>query len=411
LGKTLDGCHSTVRKIDLNNFQVATSGTARDINRRILLNLIRKHQPVSRADLARHSGLQRSTVSAIAKQLIADRWVTEGAAGHLPRGRRPTFLHLNAERAGVVGITVRPVTTTIVLARLDTSFLAQSNLPTEGSAEEYMSRLTRRVVELVRSHPGIAFEGIGISVPGRVDEQTQRLVFAPNLKWHNLDFKSPLERATGLPVALENAANACALAEIWCGRHSESVRNLIAVTVAEGIGVGMILNGQLVRGSTGMAGEFGHVSLNEDGPLCNCGNRGCWEVYASDLAAVRYYSQSATPRRPGRPRPPDPTFREVLSRAQQGETRARAALDRMAHYLGLGLAMLISGFSPDTIVLTGDVTEAWDRVEPILIDVVRSHCPALSMPRIQPTDPATQPRLRGSIALFLQQYFGVPQIV
>ncbi|MFO1476445.1 MAG: ROK family transcriptional regulator [Verrucomicrobiota bacterium] len=399
-----------MRKIDLNNFRVATSETARDINRRIVLNLIRKHQPVSRADLARHSGLQRSTVSAITEQLIAERWVMEGAAGHLPRGRRPTFLHLNAERAGIVGVTIRPMGTTIVLARLDTSFLAQSSMATDGNAEEFVNRLTRRVSELVKSHPEISFEGIGISVPGRIDERTHRLVFAPNLKWRNLDLKGPLEQATGLPVAVENAANACALAELWCGRHSESIRNLIAVTVAEGIGVGMILNGQLVRGTTGMAGEFGHVSLNEDGPICNCGNRGCWEAYASDQAAIRYYCESGPPADGnGGERTAAPLFADLLRLARQGDARAGAALDRMAHYLGLGLAMLISGFSPDAIVITGDVTEAWDRVEPILIEVVRNRCPVLSMPRIQPTDPATQPRLRGSIALFLQQHFGVPQ--
>src|SRR3954466_10169604 len=113
------GDRKQMRKIDLTNFQVATSETARDINRRIVLNLIRTHQPISRADLARHSGLQRSTVSVIAEQLIRERWITEGANGHTARGRRPTFLHLNKERVGIIGINVRPVTTTLALADLD----------------------------------------------------------------------------------------------------------------------------------------------------------------------------------------------------------------------------------------------------------------------------------------------------
>src|SRR5689334_16362999 len=100
------------RKIDLNNFQAATTKTARDINRRIVLNLIRKHQPISRADLARHSRLQRSTVSAITEQLIAERWVTMGALGNLPRGRKPTFLHLNGDRAAILAVDIRPTETT-----------------------------------------------------------------------------------------------------------------------------------------------------------------------------------------------------------------------------------------------------------------------------------------------------------
>ena len=101
-----------MRKIDLTNFQVATSETARQINRRIALNFLRHHQPMSRADLARHSGLQRSTVSAIIDQLIEEGWVTEGAIGRAPRGRRPRFLHLNVERTGILGVELRPETTT-----------------------------------------------------------------------------------------------------------------------------------------------------------------------------------------------------------------------------------------------------------------------------------------------------------
>src|SRR5947208_256417 len=130
-----------MRKIDLTNFQVATSETARDINRRIVLNLIRTHQPVSRADLARHSGLQRSTVSVIAEQLIDERWVTEGANGHTLRGRRPRFLHLNKERVGIIGINVRPAKTTIGFADLDAHFLAQESFATAQDPKTFVSEL------------------------------------------------------------------------------------------------------------------------------------------------------------------------------------------------------------------------------------------------------------------------------
>src|SRR5580693_2707057 len=118
-----------MRKIDLNNFKVATNETARDINSRIILNLVRRHQPVSRADLMRHSGLQRSTVSVITEQLIAGHWLREGATGRLPRGRRPTFLHLNDNRAGIFGINIQPLSTDIALANLSGHFLAQETIP------------------------------------------------------------------------------------------------------------------------------------------------------------------------------------------------------------------------------------------------------------------------------------------
>src|SRR5215831_5259456 len=323
-----------MRKIDLTSFQVATSETARDINRRIVLNLIRTNQPISRADLARQSGLQRSTVSSIAEQLIRDRWITEGANGHTLRGRRPTFLHLNKKRVGIIGINIRPASTTLAFADLDAHFLSQESLATTSDPKKFVAELIPRVRNLIRARPEIICEGIGVSLPGRVDLPTKRLVFAPNLGWKDFDLKTPLEKATGLPVELENAANSCALAEIWFGRHAEGLRNLVAVTVSEGIGCGLILNHQLVQGSTGLAGEFGHATIVPNGIECRCGNRGCWELYASNSAAVRYYAESTSSARNGRSSTrstaQNVSFEDLLRLTEQGDVKALAALKRMA---------------------------------------------------------------------------------
>src|SRR5262245_20034430 len=148
-----------MRKVDLTNFRVATSETARKINRQIMLNLLRRHQPMSRADLARRSGLQRSTVSAIVDQLIDEGWITEGAIGKLPRGRRPRFLHLNAERAGIIGVDLRPETTTIGLAGLDARFVSQTAWPTPRDPDRFVEQLSRSIAELRVAHPRIACEG------------------------------------------------------------------------------------------------------------------------------------------------------------------------------------------------------------------------------------------------------------
>ena len=400
-----------MRKIDPTNFQVATSGTARDINRRIMLNLIRSHEPISRADLARQSGLQRSTVSVITEQLIRERWVTEGASGHLPRGRKPRFLHLNKERIGIVGVNIRPTMTTLALADVNAHFMAQESFATAPDPEHFMDELTSRLLNLMTSHPGVFYEGIGVSLPGRTDLASKRLVFAPNLGWSDLDLSTPLEAATGLPVELENAANACALAELWFGRNSEGVRDLMAVTVSEGIGAGLVMNGQLVRGPSGAAGEFGHITLVEDGLKCRCGNRGCWEVYASNLAAVRYYTE-ATSRGRGavRSRESTLTFDDVLRLADQGDTKANEALDTMAHYLGVGFAMLVTGLAPEVIVVVGEVTRNWKKVGPAIDKVVKSRTFTHATTRVVPADTSAQPRLRGTIALVLQKHFGAPTV-
>jgi predicted NBD/HSP70 family sugar kinase len=359
-----------MRKIDLSDFQIATSETARDINRRIVLNLIRTKQPISRADLARHTGLQRSTVSLIIEQLIDEQWITEGALGHLPRGRKPRFLHLNNERAGIIGINIRPQVTTLALTDLSANFLTQDSLPTPSNPQLFLEQLGEKVQNLRKSHPKIFCEGIGVGVPGRVNQRTHKMVFAPNLGWRNVDFKGYLEKVTGLPVEVENAANSCALYELWFGRHSEGIHDLIALTVSEGIGTGIIANGQLVSGLDGMAGEFGHVSINEHGPLCRCGNRGCWETYASNTATINYYTSSSVRSNGAGAERTTPSFEDIMRLCEQGDKKAGEAIERMAYYLGVGTAGLITSFAPGLIICVGEVSRVWDRVGPVVNSVV-----------------------------------------
>ncbi len=396
-----------MRKIDLTDFQVATIETVRQVNRRIALNFIRQHDPMSRADLARRSGLQRSTVSAIVDQLIDEGWVTEGAVTPVARGRRPRVLHLNVERAGIVAVELRPETTTVGLARVDARFLAQTTWVTPREAGGFVRKLADTVATMRRTHPRIVCEGVGVSLPGRVDADG-RIVFAPNLGWPEVNLRECIESAIGLPVLLENAANACALSELWFGGQPDHVRHLVAVTVSEGIGVGLLLNGQLVHGAGEMAGEFGHVNIDPNGPLCRCGKRGCWERYASNSAAVQHYLSLAGPDRPEGG--PPPHFNDLLRLAGSGDPHAEGALRRMAEYLGVGLAGLVTGLSPEVIIVVGEVTAAWDRVGPIVDEVVARRTLAHAASRIVPTDARTQPRLRGAVALVVQQHFGAPSV-
>jgi len=379
--------------------QVATSGTARDINRGIVLNLIRRRQPISRADLARISGLQRSTVSLITEQLISEKWVIYGSTGRLPRGRRPTFLQLNDRRAILV-VDLRPTTTTIAVSDVNGRFLSQEGVPTPPDPHKGAAKFSEKIRRMIASHPDLVFEGIGISIPGRFDGSRQRVIFAPNLKWPEFDLRGPLEKATGLRVELENAANACVLAEVWFG-HVEKPRDMVVVTVSEGVGVGIFINGLLARGLNGMAGEFGHVSLDPSGPRCSCGRQGCWEVYASNWAALRYYHESSASN--------GPNFRDLLLLAEGGDTLATKALDRMAHGIGRGMRMVIAGLSPEEVVLVGEFTRLWDRMGPVIEAEVAASVLVGKAPRVRPA--AAEPsvaRLRGAVALVLQKHFGPP---
>ena len=377
--------------------QVASNESVRDINRGIVLNLIRTRQPISRADLARMSGMQRSTISLIVEELVQENWVIEGPTGRLPRGRRPTFLRLNDDRL-IIGVDVRPIHTTIALADVNGRLSSQKVIATPSDPKIALKLVIREIQAMMAASDNKKIEGIGISLPGRVDQDTGHLVFAPNLQWRDVDIAKPIAEATGLEVEVENAANACVLAAAWFDRL-ESHTNIVVVTISEGIGTGVWVNGQLVRGLRGMAGEFGHVPLDPAGPQCACGSRGCWEVFASNRAGLRYYHESSAPT-------DGLTFLDLLSLADQGDTKAVQALDKMALYLGRGMRMIVAGLAPEQIMVIGDLTRSWQRFGPVIEAEVKAQAlTGGAVPLVVPVHEFGMARLRGTFALVLQKHF------
>ena len=329
-------------------------------------------------------------------------WVLEGPTGRLPRGRRPTFLRLNDDRV-IIGVDIRPLQITVALADVNGKFTSQEVMPTTADPKTAIDGVIARIQRLLRSCGGKKVEGIGISLPGRIEPGSGRLVFAPNLRWTDFDIAEAVQKATGFDVEMENAANACVLAAVWFD-HVES-RNLVVVTVSEGIGAGVLVNGRLARGFSGMAGEFGHVPLDPDGPLCSCGSHGCWEVFASNRAALRYYFESSAQT--------GLSFQDLLSLADQGDGRAAKALETMAQFLGRGMRMIVAGLDPEQIVIIGDLTRSWHRFGPVIQAEIQAQ--GLSggvAPKLIPVHEDGMARLRGTVALVLQKHFGVtPEVI
>lgn len=199
----------------------------------------------------------------------------------------------------------------------------------------------------------------------------------------------------GLPVKMENAATAGLLAELTF-RHIEGVRDAVLVTVSEGIGAGVLANGQLLTGHHGMAGEFGHVQLDPAGPLCSCGRRGCWEMYGSCRAALRYYKEL-------QPQAAKISFLNLLNLAEEGDTHAVQALDKQAASIGRGLRMIITALAPSMILIAGDITSAWHRFGPVIEKEAADHALAGTPPQILPTHEGEIARLRGAAALIFQR--------
>jgi predicted NBD/HSP70 family sugar kinase len=383
-----------IRHVDLAELQLASSETARIINRDIVLELIRTSQPISRADLARRSGLGRSTVSQIVEQLIGENWVREGAMGSLPRGRRPTMVGLNEDLVAIA-VDIHPRQASVALVDLNGRLLSRWPVPITSDPAASMRLIIECMQRIRPSAPLKSTEGIGISLPGRVNPTTQRLIFAPNLKWPEFDIKKMVETRMGLPVTLENDATACLMAERTFARM-EGVRDAVLVAVAEGVGTCILANGQLFSGHDGMAGEFGHISVDPNGPRCGCGKNGCWEVFSSSRAALRYYREL-------KPKGPVVTFPELLNRAEEGDPAAAQALTMQAKWIGRGLRMIIASVSPSTILIAGELTAAWHHFGPVIEKEAIGVTLAGNPPLIRPSHEGEIARLRGAAALVFQR--------
>jgi predicted NBD/HSP70 family sugar kinase len=375
---------------------LASSEIARDINRDIILELVRGHQPVARADLSRLSGLQPSTVSSIVEQLLSERWITEGGLVRRPRGRRPTLLSLN-DKLVMLAADVRPHRAIVAVIDLNGRLLARQDVVITSDPKRSMTRILETMEDMRQRHPGHTFEGVGISLPGRIDPATQRLAMAPNLRWGDFDVKGVAEARLQLTVELNNAANASLLSELWFGRM-DGVRNAVLVTIVEGVGTAILANGQILNGLGGLAGEFGHIPIDPAGPRCTCGQRGCWEVFASSTAALRYYAKGgdATPL----------TIQQLMQLTEEGDKRAIAAVSLQAKHIGRGLRLITAALAPEMILITGDLTSGWGRFGPIIEKQLHDTMLAGAPPRLTLSTDVELSRLRGAAATALQRHSG-----
>jgi predicted NBD/HSP70 family sugar kinase len=386
-----------IKRIDLAYVELASSENARDINRDIVLEIIRSQQPVARADLARSSGLQPSTISAIVEQLIEEKWVAEGAMARRPRGRPSTLLSLNDAMVILVA-DVRPNQAIVALVDLNGRFLAREAVPLVSEPARSVTKIVHCMRSMRASHSDRSFEGIGISMPGRVDPETQRLILAPNLKWSDYDIKGAIEEQMELQVELANAANACLLSELWSGRL-DGIRNAVLITVSEGIGGAILANGQIITSRSGLAGEFGHSPIDPTGPVCGCGQRGCWEVFASSTAALRYYAELA-------PKSRALDIHDLLRLTEEGDATAIAAVTQQATQLGRGLRLVTAALAPEVVLITGDLTTSWARFGPIIQEEMEGRMLAGAAPELGITKDGELSRLRGAAAVVLQRHSG-----
>jgi predicted NBD/HSP70 family sugar kinase len=389
-----------MRRIDLKKVNVARSNTIRDINRQIVLNYVRERGPISRAEIAHETALQRSTISLIVEELRVEGLIEE-LSGESTGGRPPILLSLRTADAVAIGVDVGTNRTIVATSDLAGRVLQQEQFDTHPDASE----TTRQIINLSRRliARNTTIEGIGISLPGLVSAEAKQL-FVPTFNWRDLPLADEVSMATGLPVTIDNDANAAAHAELWFGRPEiREIRDFILVLVEGGVGTGIVFDGQVYRGENGAAGEFGHMTIGQGAPVaCASGSRECWEAFASERSALARYKNLTN----GAPGPFEITFGDLIDLALGGDGAARAALRETAYYLGVGIANLIRGLAPEAVIVGGPIVRSWPVIaEDIKTTVEATICRGLPSTRIIASTLGPEPTLMGALSLVLASKF------
>jgi predicted NBD/HSP70 family sugar kinase len=336
------------------------------INKQRIFSVIQDRAPVSKKAIADELGTSLTTVSTMVNELIEEGKIVHCGTSKSTGGRKSEIFQLNPDALYVLGFDLQVDRLIGVMLNFNGDLIYEKAVPLGAGDEWSVAALIRQQIGAIMAEAKLSeskLAGIGLGIPGIVDPARCLVEFAPNLEWKNVNLRQLLPLPQ--PLIIENEANAAALGEQGFGMAREAA-DFIFVSVGTGIGTGVVLNNRLYRGWNNHAGEFGHMTIIPDGAACRCGNRGCWEVYASNEAALRHYQQLSGAEPAG--------FDELLQRCLRDEPAALEALDRAADYLAIGLANIINGINPELLVIGGQLAAVRDRIYPRLLKRIKERC-------------------------------------
>ena len=400
----------------MSNSPLGNRDLIRAINRSIILNTIKRMGLVARAEAARLTGLSPATVTGITADLIDEGLVFEKEPGDSSGGRRPIMLAINPNGAFVAGIKLMENVVVGALVNLEGAVVCKLSVPLAERVPEAALEVIARLVDTLVSCAEVPHErllGVGLGLAGIVDSERGVLRRSPYLGWRDLPLRDLLQARLNVPVSIDNDVNTLTLAEQWFGA-GQGVDDFLAITVGRGVGLGIVANRQFYRGVHGGAGEFGHTVVDPQGPLCDCGKRGCLEAFVGDPGLLRaaremYAVVAEMPRRGVSTVVPQSTD-ELLALAEAGDASARAVFARAGEILGRSVANLINIFNPERVIISGEGARygKW-LFEPMLAAVAVHAMPALREDALISIEPwGDDAWARGAASLVLRQLFEHP---
>lgn len=396
------------------------------INKSIVFDQIVHHAPLSRARISELAGLNKSTVSTLVSELIEDQMVYEIGTGQSSGGRRPVLLLFNNLAGYAVGVDLGVNYILTVLTDLQGNVINETKVPlSDSNFEAVLTQLISSIKIIVQSARlsvyGIV--GIGIGVPGIVDDGV--VLFAPHLGWENVNLRESIFNEFQVPVTIDNEANAGAVGEKEFGAGT-SAANLVYLSVGIGIGTGIIIKNELYRGASGLAGEMGHFSIEMNGPLCPCGNRGCWELYASEKALLEQAEKRLGPFENQLSSSGDrlsPTenqlslfghreLEDLIHMAKQGNSDVIEMFAIIGEHLGIGITNILHTFNPELIIIGNRLTAAEDWLLDAIQLSVRNRSITYSrrQPQIQFSTLGTRSAVLGAAYFAISNFFAITKV-
>lgn len=333
--------------------------------------MIRAAQPISRTEIAQRLDIDKSTVTENVKPLIAAGMI--GETQENIQGRKTRVLSFVDGEDYFIGLNLGVRRSQVGLTTLTGQIADEMDFETPSTAESALRTAREYIEKIHKSNPDRRLRGIGVSVPGMTDLTRRELTYAPNLGWKNVAIADALQINDSIRVVVENDSTAAAMYEsrIKIGRTEDGVMtNFVLVRSGTGIGVGLVIGGEVFRGGgagTGIAGEFGHMTIVAGGKPCVCGNRGCWEKYASAASAASLYLGDRPPARGESV----PRFVEIVSKAENGEIRSRRTLEKIGDYLGIGIANVIMGVGIPRVIISGRLVYGWKFIKDPMHEAIR----------------------------------------
>lgn len=328
-------------------------------SRRLLLREIAQRGPVPRIDLAEHTGISRATVTSVTADLLRGGLIEEvpreSRNDESARGRPRVDLKVAGRAHLIAGLKVSGTSISLVLMDFDGTHLTdhEGPIPHGRLSPDTLALHIRDGVSDLAAKAGFSLSDIsavGVGLAGVVDAEHGLVYWSPSLDQRNVAFGDVLGEMLGVNVYVDNDANLVAMAELTFGM-GKSHSDFIVITIESGVGMGMVLGGQLYRGTRGCGAEFGHTKVHLDGALCRCGQRGCLEAYVADYALVREASSvggmSLTT-------PTSQAVTTVLTAAKSGDPTARTVVERAGKMFAMGLANLVNIFDPELVILAGE---------------------------------------------------------